>query len=513
MNSFDSVKDSIESFIKSYGKYIIVLFIILASVRLFLFNAAFPFFNNIDEADHFDTVYKYSKGEFPKKATPYFSAVTVECILLYGTREYLHTPEKYRWGRFPPPLWKFPSESVKGSRYFKTKTKYYSKFQNHEVAAFPLPYLIEAQWLNIGKAVSMKGGYLLYWLRFLNVPVFALLVWLSWFITKRFFPDEPLMYIGVPLILAFFPQDLFYAITNDTFSALFCGLAFFLLLQIYFKERSSLYHAFTGLSVAVAFTSKISNVSLLAFFFFILFLKGKRLLAEKKFREYLSRFIILLLCAGIPVGILFLRNYLVFGSFLQNNEFMKYLGWTPKPFGEMWDHPIFTLKGLSCFLAELTRTFWRGELVWHGKPLAYRWSDILYVFTTFLFLLASLYALFFREKEEKGKERFVLFMSFFVLLVSVLFLAFLSIRWDFNGCVYPSRELPFFISGRLISGVTIPFLILYIYGIRVLFLKINRYCHPIFIVLLIAVLISISEISLTLPVFGSEFNWFHLYPF
>ena len=39
-----------------------VIFILcaLAGIRIFLFNAAFPPFNNVDEEHHFDIVYKYS---------------------------------------------------------------------------------------------------------------------------------------------------------------------------------------------------------------------------------------------------------------------------------------------------------------------------------------------------------------------------------------------------------------------------------------------------------------------
>jgi len=511
MNSFDSVKNSIETFVRSYEKYIIAFFIILASVRIFLFITAFPFFNNLDEQRHFDMIYKYATGEIPDTGSADYSKGSILYIFFYETREYLHKPEQYRWGKFPPPLWKFSYESVKESRYFKARTKFWEELENQEAYTFQLPYILEAQWFKAGEALGMKGGYLLYWLRFLNIPVFALLVWLSWFMAKRFFPDEPLMYIGVPLILAFFPQDLFYTITNDTFSALFCGLAFFLLLQVYFKEKSSLYHALAGLSVALAFLVKFSNIAVPALFALVVFMKIRKLLGEKRLREYVPKLVVLFLCAGIPVGVFFLRNYLVFGVLMQNNKFIKYLGWTPKPFGEMWNHPIFTLKGLSFFLAGLTKTFWRGEFVWHGERIAYAWTDILYVFTTLLFLLASLYALFLRK--ERGEERFVLLAGFFVLLISVLFLAFLSIHFDFGNCFYPTKESPYFLSGRLISGVIVPFLILYIYGIRMLFLKINRYCHPLFVVLLLVILISVSEISLTLPMFKSEFNWFHLPPF
>jgi hypothetical protein len=497
---------SVDSFLKKREELIILLIIALAALRIFLFNAAFPFFNNVDEQLHFDMAYKYAKGDLPKKGNATFSPGSAELIALYETKEYTHRQEQFRAGRFPPPLWTFPH--AKESHYYKTRVSFWDHYENREAWHFPLPYMIEGLWFNTGEVLGMKGGYLLYWLRFLNIPVFVLLVWLSWITAKGFFPDQPLMRIGLPLILAFFPQDIFYAITNDTFSALFCGLAFFLLIQLYFREKSFFYHAIAGLSVAAAFLSKASNIAIPVLLILIAILKIKKLLAQKEFRKYLSKLLVLLLFAGVPVLAVFLRNKLILGDFLGTAEALKITGWTKKSFFELWNHPIFTLNGLSYFLSGLTKTFWRGEFVWHGERMAYRWADFLYLFTTGLFLSLSFYSLF--SKKGESKKHFVLLTSFIVLFVSVLFLAFLSIRFDFGDFYSPSRKSPYFSQGRLISGATVPFLILYINGLKVLFAKAGRYFHPIFIVLIIVILISVSEISLTLPVFKSQFNWFHL---
>ena len=39
---------------------------VVGAARVFLFSAAFPFFNNVDESPHFDLVHKYSRGHVPK---------------------------------------------------------------------------------------------------------------------------------------------------------------------------------------------------------------------------------------------------------------------------------------------------------------------------------------------------------------------------------------------------------------------------------------------------------------
>lgn len=66
-----------------------------------------------------------------------------------------------------------------------------------------------------------------------------------------------------------------------------------------------------------------------------------------------------------------------------------------------------------------------------------------------------------------------------VVVLFILFLTGLPLRYDFGTCFYPSREFPYFTSGRLISGI--PFLV-----------------------------ITASEIATSTEVFASSYNFFHL---
>src|SRR5947208_16364396 len=58
-------------------------------------------------------------------------------------------------------------------------------------------------------------------------------------------------------------------------------------------------------------------------------------------------------------------------------------------------------------------------------------------------------------------------------IVSVGFMALLSIQFDFGNCINPSWTHPYFTSGRLLSGALIPFALFYVYGIAYLFRRRN----------------------------------------
>ena len=81
---------------------------ILAAVRVFLFAAAFPLFNNVDEKTHFDVVYAYARGRLPAQCAGPYEPGSRGPISTYGSPEYLFTPSDYPGGVFPPPLWSLP---------------------------------------------------------------------------------------------------------------------------------------------------------------------------------------------------------------------------------------------------------------------------------------------------------------------------------------------------------------------------------------------------------------------
>jgi hypothetical protein len=491
----------------SYEYIIVIVICIIAACRTFIFNAAFPLFNNVDEQAHFDLVYKYSNGRLPQAWAENFSHESAELILLYGTPEYFLKAEQYPDNLFPPPSWRNPN--IRESREFVEAMAKQEKYQNHETASFPIYYIAAGIWCRAGRMLGISGGQLLYWIRFLNVPVFTALVWFSYLLARTFYSEGVLQRIGLPLFAAFFPQDAFYSINSDTISPLLFAISFFLLMQIYFGTKSYYYHLLTGLAVAATLLVKISNIAVLALLCVIVVLKVRKLAGEKKVKEYLPRLCILLIGAAVPVGIWLTRNYLVLGDITGTTEKIKHLGWTVKPLSKLLDHPIFTSKGMFYFLAELTKTFWRGEFVWHLERIAWWGADLFYVVSSAVFIVACGFGVILRRDKTDRQYRFVLVMSFLVVGVSVVFLAILSMLYDFNGCWYPSREQPYFVSGRLIAGVLLPFLLIYIDGLEHIFLRLGGRVALLAIVVIV-IGITLSELWLTAGAFSSSYNWFHL---
>jgi hypothetical protein len=491
----------------SYEHIIIIVICIIAAFRIFIFNAAFPLFNNVDEDSHFDLVYKYSNDQLPQAEVENFSRESAELILLYRTPEYLYKAEQFPKGEFPKPLWTYPN--IQKSIKFAKEVIVQQNCKNYETASFPVYYITTGIWYRIGKSLGITGGQLLFWVRFMNVPVLTALVWCSYRMSRLFYPNGAPQRIGLPLLVAFFPQDAFYSINSDAISSLLFGISFFMLMQVYFGSKSARYHLLTGLVVAITLLVKITNIAVLVLTGVIIILKVKRLSSEKKGKEYLPQLCILLAAVVIPVGIWLTRNYLVFGDLTGTTEKVKHLGWTVKPLSKLLDHPIFTYKGLRYFLFELTRTFWRGEVAWHFKPIAWRGTDLFYTVSSAVFIAACGFGAILKKDKTDRQYRFVLVMSFLVVGVSVLFLAFLSTLYDFNGCCYPSREQPYFVSGRLITGVLLPFLLIYIDGLENLFKWLGRRA-VLSIIVVLTIGITLSELWLNAAVFSSPYNWFHL---
>jgi hypothetical protein len=102
------------------------------------------------------------------------------------------------------------------------------------------------------------------------------------------------------------------------------------------------------------------------------------------------------------------------------------------------------------------------------------------------------------------------FLACYLVGASVLFLAAISLPYDFQNCVYPSREHPYFISGRIICGTMLPFVLIYLSGVELLWRPVRKYIHPIFPLAIICIGIMISEVLQTLTVFHSNFNFYAL---
>jgi hypothetical protein len=90
----------------------------------------------------------------------------------------------------------------------------------------------------------------------------------------------------------------------------------------------------------------------------------------------------------------------------------------------------------------------------------------------------------------------------------VLFLAFVSLQFDFGACINPSRERPYFFQGRLMAGAMVPFATLYVYGLNRLLRA--RPALVLATIVAIAIAISTSEFLANRVAFSSAYNWFHM---
>jgi hypothetical protein len=203
---------------KKIQHYIIWILFVLTLLRLFFGNAAFPLFNNVDEHAHFDTVVKYSAGNLPNPRNVKFDLESAKYIVLYGSPEYITRPENYTSKEMPLPNWKTLNDISQET--LDAKFTEWTSTKNHEVFSPPIYYSIQGAWFSFGKLLGLDGGYLLYWLRFVNVFVFLGLFWITYIALRKIFPEDLVLQTSVLTLLAFFPQDVFYSINSDTFSPL-----------------------------------------------------------------------------------------------------------------------------------------------------------------------------------------------------------------------------------------------------------------------------------------------------
>jgi hypothetical protein len=496
---------------KTAGRWeqlLVGLFCLLAAVRVFLFTAAFPFFNYVDEQYHFDLVCRYSHGDIPPGVQP-FSLEAAELIALYGSPEYLQDLGNLPAEKVASPVWASPARVR--AKLLRQRTDIWKSKENHEAVQPPVYYAIVAGWHSLGKSLGIEGGKLLYWMRFFNVPMYAVLVWLSYLLAKEFFPASKFVYLSVPCLLVVFPQDVFYNVNNDVLSAPLVTLALYLLFRMYRIDapRPGLTLC-AGLTTAAAVLTKFTNAPILVIAGIVAVLKLRLAWREQWSRRQLAPVMLLLLAAAIPVGCWLARNYVCMGELTGFAAKSRSLNWTPKPLGQYGNHPIFTPGGFLAFWSALLTTFWRGEGLWHGHPMAAGHVDTFYVTSTTLCLLAFLIAAVAGRAKADVATWWASVFCLLMLALSLAIMIFCSVSVDFGNCFYPSRRWPYFSSGRLILASLVPLLIMYLSGLESLlgWLRFSFLRLPL---LIIAVdLMAIAAIVYSLDVFASQYNWFHL---
>jgi len=485
---------------------IILLLCLAAALHVFAFSAAFPFFNVVDESVHFDLVVRYSHGELPRLAGPLDPEV-MRYVRYYSTLEYLWAAETLPQQKFPPPPWTLPASAI--AENLAAKAKIWPVFlDNYEASQPPLYYTVAAVWWRLGQFLHLAGASLLYWLRFMNILVVIAIVLFAYVAARLVFPENSFVRLGVPALAAVFPQSIFYTVQNDIFSPLCFGIAFILIIKWDRAEIPTMQlGAAAGLAIAATFLTKISNLPFVLVSAAFVSWRIWQLRRRGRLWPATRSIIALIVCSALPITLWLIHSKRAFGDFTGLQAKMRILSWTIKPVPAWWHHPIFTVQGAWKFISELLSAFWQGEMFWHHRQLGFPAAKLAYVILSIVPLALAAAALC-RPGVSHAQKR-ALWFSLAAFVAGIVFLGFLSLIFDFHYCVYPSRQDPYFTSGRLILGALIPFLLLSVLGLDRCLYRVGTVTKFSSLGALMIAMLA-GEVARNWSIFPSTYNWFHL---
>ncbi|HTV40057.1 MAG TPA: DUF2142 domain-containing protein [Candidatus Sulfotelmatobacter sp.] len=523
-------------------KKIALLLCTLAAVHVFVFSAAFPFFNNVDEPSHFDLIVKYSHGHIPPGRET-FSPDASAYLTLFSSCAFMGTPANFPNHQMPAPLWTETPDQMRHD-FQATRAAWQTQY-DYEVSQTPLYYSLCGLWWRAGQCLGLGMGHLLYWMRFLNIVLVAASVWLAYAVARMVFPGcNPFLRLAPSLLLAFMPQTAFYSLTNDILSPVCFGLAFFCLLKWrslssfpssspalrslgeggssnadtlkrghQTSNRQFLLAAATGLAFAATWLCKATNLPLLAVAGFALLVQTLRTFRQSGWRAAAPALVAVAVAAP-PVIRWAAWCKLHYGDFSGSKLKMEKLGWTLKAFPEWWHHPIFSPLGAWTYLTGQLSTFWQGEFTWHNVPMALPGTATIYTVASVALIVLALPRMFSRNQSPSNPDttdRGALQLGFICFMASLGFFALMSIIYDFHDCPNPSRDDPYFHAGRMLLGALIPFLLLIVSGLDQALYRFNSRTKFIVLGVLISAMLA-SEIVTDWPAFSNPYNWFHLPP-
>lgn len=503
-----ALADRIDDFLRTRQVVIVAGICFFAAVRIFIFSAAFPLFNSTDELDHFATVYEYAHGIPPGKDLPLLGPDLARTLALYNSGEYL-TPERtLQRFRVDVPIERLPVELQR--RKYQYLFNYWLTQRNIEAQSPPVYYVVAAGWYKVGEALGVKGWGLPYWVRFFNVVVYALFVWVSYLFVKQVYPEREFVCVAVPALLAVLPQDVFFGMNRNILSPLLAALILLALMRSLRKERSSYFFLIAGgLLTGVAFLNDVSNAVLFGILAFIFFIRMSRGVTTGTVSREFGAVAASAAAAVVPALLWMAHNLAIAGDLTGSRAKLAHLGWTVKPWREMWRHPIFSAHGTYYFLQHLMQTYWRGEFFWHGDPMRWAVADWFYVVSSYF--LCIVFAVYWIRLKHDGSLPWLSgLVSIYLLLASLVFLAGLSLAFDFHECFYPSRAYPYFVSGRIIAGTLLPFAMVYAVGFETLLRPIRKRVHPIIPFVVCCVFVVLAEVVVSREVFRSAFNFYSL---
>jgi hypothetical protein len=510
-----------DAFVRTRVRQMAIALCILAALRILVFAAAFPLTNNTDEKLHFLTIRMYAQGQMPGKDLPPIDPEFARALLLYQSPEYGLSQEYLDRNGIVGPPYNLPPQArdaVLANKFYSEKlTRWLHYGFNYEAQSAPFYYVVAGCWYRLGASLGFRDWGLAYWVRFLNPIAYALVLWFSYCFVRRVYPERTFLQVAVPAIIAVFPQDVFFGMNRDVISPVLAAAALLCLIRAVDAKPSRYGFLLAGsLLAGLGFLSDIPNCVLfgaLAATLWIFIERSTESRGRKVWVVSTSA-----LAAGVLPCLWILRNYIVMGDLLGGKAKEQNLGWTIKPFSDMVNHPLFSFVGSREFLLQLTSRFWHGEYVWHNSPMKSALADRFYVVSSFVFVVVFLVDLVIRRKSIPTLQKLAGAQALFLVITSVGFLALISLPFDFNYCAYPSREYPYFVSGRIISGALLPFVLMYASGLELVTNLVRRWVSPFALRIMpyallscLVVFITISEVHVRSGVFASPYNFFALW--
>jgi hypothetical protein len=473
----------------------------LAAARVFFGAAALPFFADNDEHAHFDLVHKFARGLWPDQRVTVLDEGTVKAMIYHASPEFLNKPKDSGDGpAFPPPV-RDRVEQPGTKSTIHTSYVRFAGMPNHEAYEPPVYYALAAAWSRCGRASGLSEPSEVYWVRFLNVPLFAALVACAYAFCRPYFGRD--VALGTAALTAFFPNTVFFTVSNDVPGPLAVLLALLLLVRWVERPGPGLAVA-AGAMAAAALLVKLSNAAALAAVAVAVLVRARRAGGPGK---ALAEAWPLVLSAALPLLVWGLRNKLVLGGWTGTGGRLLVRGLTPKPWGELFDHPLFTPGGLVAFLGALCASFFRGDLQWWGEAVSFLPSKVFFQVSTALLPPLGLVAAFRRGRNEPG-VRLAGGMAALVMVASVGELAVMSLLFRFKPNTFPSQDFPFYWFGRLASGALVPLLALYALGLWALTgRRTGLFAAG---VAAAVVMMALGQWAYLKPTVASQYNWFHL---
>lgn len=466
---------------------------VLGALRVFVFAAAYPVFNNVDEAGHFDAVYKYAYGRFPNGVEP-FDPEAIALINQSASPEYLRV---WSGAAVPAPRWTKTATDLRWVAIAAGEP-------NFEGIHPPLYYAMAGVWLRVGRWLGVGDLALPYWVRFLNVGTIGVAIWLGFRTMARLVPERSSVVLGATALFAFLPQDAFYSISSDSLAPLVGTGAFVGLAMAAGSGRLSRWSDVrTGLWIAAAGLTKVTAWPLiLTLTPLVLAIRVRRVRNAVAPRDGIVGALVML-TGVVPIAAWSLYCYRSLGTFTGFGATLATLGIARKPWADLVDHPIFTGDGLWTFIHHTLRTLWRGEYVWHRQILEPASADIVFTLSSVCLVAVGVFA--WSRRGAPAEERRLVRLAGLVVVAGALMLAWSSIGYEWGKFTYPSQTYPYVTSGRLLMPAVVPLLFLYSLGLQSVLarIRLQQWFGAVCGVLVAALIL--------LDIYASRFAWTSLY--